>query len=59
MTSAIEKIAYLGGKEVLADNSVYFEERKDTFINLLPENIPLTMNLLFMRGIILLNLDIT
>ena len=26
-------IAYLGGKEVLADNSVYFEERKDTFIN--------------------------
>ena len=51
------KIAYLGGKEVLADNSVYFEERKDTFINFC-RNIPLTMNLLFMKEIILLNPDI-
>ena len=32
------KIAYLGGKEVLADNSVYFEERKDTFINFCQEH---------------------
>ena len=32
------KIAYLGGKEVLADNSVYFEERKDTFINYCQEH---------------------
>lgn len=26
------KIAYLGGKEILSDNSVYFEERKEAFI---------------------------
>lgn len=26
------KIAYLGGKEFLSDNSIYFEERKDAYI---------------------------
>ena len=26
------KIAYLGGKEILPDNSIYFEERKDAFV---------------------------
>ena len=32
------KIAYLGGKEILPDNSIYFEERKDTFIRYCQEH---------------------
>ena len=43
------KIAYLGGKEVLADNSVYFEERKDTFINFCQEH-SIDHKSLFMEG---------
>lgn len=52
------KIAYLGGKEVLADNSVYLKNVKIPS-STSARNIPLTMNLLFMREIILLNPDIT
>ena len=32
------KIAYLGGKEVLSDNSIYFEERKESFVRYCQEH---------------------
>ena len=41
------QIAYLGGKEYLQDNTIYFEERKETFIQYCEKN---RMNELIKEG---------